>query len=106
MATSSSRDMLSIPRLNPAATAENPPSLTSDKKTSWWSASRSLLRRISRTMLCCLAQFGHSVSCSPKHLEADGQNGVGWASGSHSPLMVAVVTHKVYTRKVELAAAG
>ena len=54
--------LFSTPRPNAAATARNPFSLTSAKKRSCWSASRSLLRRISCMTPCARTQSGHSVS--------------------------------------------
>lgn len=61
--------LLSTPRPNAAATAWNPFSLTSAKKRSCLSASRSLLRRISCMTPCAWTQSGHSESWSPKHLQ-------------------------------------
>lgn len=61
--------VFNIPRPNAPETASNPFSFTSCKNTSWCSAKRSLFRLISRMRLCSLTQLGHSVSCSPKHLD-------------------------------------
>ena len=96
-----------MPRLNPLASALNPPSRTSDRKRSCWSASRSLFRRISLIIPCSRAQFGHSVSFSAKHLACGIRQlrpqEESCTSDEDAPLVIAVIAHEVHCGEIQSA---